>query len=205
MNLPNKLTLLRVILVPFFAVAALADFPFHYFVAALIFVIASVTDCLDGYIARKNNLVTDFGKFLDPLADKILVMAALVCMLYKSESAFPFLSIGGNVWQLFLIVAVIIIASREFMVSGLRLVTAGKGVVVPADIWGKLKTAFTMVAIVYIYLFLQLCVSAKEILTANLFSIGAYICFALIGISTVLTVISGVRYLWQMRKYISTK
>ena len=108
-------------------------------------------------------------------------------------------------WQLFLIIAVIIITSREFMVSGLRLVTAGKGVVVPADIWGKLKTAFTMVAIVYIYLFLQLCVSGAEILSEQLFVVGAYICFALIGISAILTVISGVRYLWQMRKYISAK
>ncbi|MBQ8728148.1 MAG: CDP-alcohol phosphatidyltransferase family protein [Oscillospiraceae bacterium] len=205
MNLPNKLTLLRILLVPLFVAFSLIDFRGHYFAAALVFVIASVTDCLDGYIARKHNLVTDFGKFLDPLADKVLVTAALMCMLFKSETIFSFLEGWGSVWQLFLIVAVIIIVSREFMVSGLRLVTAGKGVVVPADIWGKLKTAFTMVAIVFIYLFMELCEKAIIPFSQTFFDVGVYISFALIAISTILTIISGVRYLWQMRNYLDMK
>ncbi len=205
MNLPNKLTLLRIILVPLFVAFSLITFSGHYFAAALVFVIASVTDCLDGYIARKQNLVTDFGKFLDPLADKVLVTAALVCMLFRSETIFSFIEGFGDVWQVFLIVCVIIIVSREFMVSGLRLVTAGKGVVVPADIWGKLKTAFTMVAIVFIYLFMELCETAIIVFTKTFFDIGVYISFALIAISTILTIISGVRYLWQMRSYLDMK
>lgn len=186
MNLPNKLTILRTILVPFFMAAALIVFPYHYFAALAIFVIASVTDALDGHIARKNNLVTNFGKFMDPLADKILVMAALVCLVAdESISA----------------VAVIIILAREFMVSGLRLVTAGEGIVVPAGIWGKLKTAFTMGAIVVIYA-LNGALSAGWI-PADSASVIAIINGVLIWIAAALTLISGIQYLWAYRKHIN--
>src|SRR5574344_870006 len=134
MNLPNKLTVIRVILVPLFMFFFYFNsIPGNYIIALVLFAVASITDSLDGYIARKNKLVTDFGKFLDPLADKVLVTAALCCFVEKGlMSAVP----------------LTIIVSREFMVSGLRLVTASKGVVVAAGIWGKLKTAFTMVAII---------------------------------------------------------
>lgn len=197
MNLPNKLTLMRVILVPFFVAAALIDFPHHYFVALAIFIIASVTDFFDGYLARKHNLVTNFGKFLDPLADKVLVVAALVC-LHETLPAV----VGA--------IPVIIIVSREFMVSGLRLVTAGEGVVVPADIWGKLKTAFTMVTIIAAYTFSGIyaeqlsaaSVGMNIVPTTKAMSVFMTVLIVFVWISTALTVVSGVRYLWQMRKHI---
>ncbi|MBE6839333.1 MAG: CDP-diacylglycerol--glycerol-3-phosphate 3-phosphatidyltransferase [Ruminococcus sp.] len=197
MNLPNKLTLMRVILVPFFVAAALIDFPYHYFVALAIFIIASVTDFFDGYLARKHNLVTNFGKFLDPLADKVLVVAALVC-LHETLPAV----VGA--------IPVIIIVSREFMVSGLRLVTAGEGVVVPADIWGKLKTAFTMVTIIATYTFSGIyaeqlsaaSVGMNIVPTTKAMSVFMTVLIVFVWISTALTVVSGVRYLWQMRKHI---
>ena len=140
---------------------------------------ASITDALDGHIARSRNLVTDFGKFLDPLADKVLVISALVC--------FVEMGLAGAV-------PVIIIIAREFMVSGLRLVTAGKGVVVAAGIWGKLKTASTMVAICIILL-----LHAIEDFGASLPFIPL-ISDILMYICTALTVISGAIYLWDYRR-----
>lgn len=183
MNLPNKLTLARVILVPIFVFFLLTDFvPFSPVIALVIFIAASVTDALDGHIARKNNLITNFGKFLDPLADKVLVVSALLC----------FVELG-----IISSVPVIIIVAREFMVSGLRLVTANEGVVVPAGIWGKLKTAFTMVTIVIILIFLCL--------NPFVFTLpGIIITEVLIWISTALTVISGGQYLKAYWKYIDS-
>ena len=182
MNLPNKLTLLRVILVPFFVFFLLTDFvPFSKAIALAIFIAASVTDALDGHIARSRNLVTTFGKFLDPLADKVLVISALVCLCQ--------LGVVGAV-------PVIIIVAREFMVSGLRLVTANEGVVVAAGIWGKLKTAFTMVAEVVILL--GLCFTFE----GNAAVIADIVYQVLIWIATVLTVISGGVYLKGYWKYI---
>ena len=124
MNLPNKLTLMRVFLIPFFLLFMYLNLPFHFLLALVIFGIASITDALDGKIARSRNLVTNFGKFLDPLADKVLVIAALAVFVEFKEvnmSAIPF----------------IIITAREFMVSGLRLLAANSGIVVAAGIWGK--------------------------------------------------------------------
>ena len=182
MNLPNKLTLLRVILVPFFVFFLLTDIvPFSKIIALVIFIAASVTDALDGHIARSRNLITTFGKFLDPLADKVLVIAALVC--------FCEMGIVGAV-------PLLIIITREFMVSGLRLVTANEGVVVAAGIWGKLKTAFTMVAEVVILL--GLCFN----FTGNMADIANIVYQVLIWIATALTVISGGVYLKGYWKYI---
>ena len=186
MNLPNKLTLLRVILVPFIVFFMLTDFiPFSKIIALVIFIAASVTDALDGHIARSQNLVTTFGKFLDPLADKVLVVSALICMTNQGL-------IGA--------VPVIIIVAREFMVSGLRLVTANEGIVVAAGIWGKLKTAFTMAAIVVIIFGMCLGFEAG--------SHGAVILNVidqtLIWIATALTVVSGGIYLKGYWKYIDS-
>lgn len=182
MNLPNKLTVLRVLLVPFFVFFMLTDIvPLSPVFALVIFIAASVTDALDGHIARSRNLVTTFGKFLDPLADKVLVISALMCFVERGV-------IGA--------VPVIIITAREFMVSGLRLVTANEGVVVAAGIWGKLKTAFTMAAEVAIMLGLCFSFEGQAAETASV------VYRVLIWVSTVLTVISGWVYLKGYWKYI---
>ena len=140
MNLPNKLTVLRVILIPFFVVSMMiengANQIFRY-VAAAIFIIASLTDMLDGKIARKYNLVTNFGKFMDPLADKLLVCSALICLIQLGQLP---------AWM------VIIIVSREFIISGFRLVAAEQGIVIAASYWGKFKTTFQMIAVVLMIL-----------------------------------------------------
>ena len=136
MNLPNKLTVLRVILIPFFVVALMAQGGTNEtlrIAAAVIFIVASLTDLLDGKIAREYNLVTNFGKFMDPLADKLLVCSALICFIELGQVP---------AWM------VIIIISREFIISGFRLVASDNGVVIAASYWGKFKTTFQMIAIV---------------------------------------------------------
>ena len=136
MNLPNKLTILRVIMIPFFVAALLYDGGANQnmrYVAAALFIIASLTDMLDGKIARKYNLVTNFWKFMDPLADKLLVCSALICMIELRELP---------AWM------VIIIISREFIISGFRLVASDNGVVIAASYWGKFKTTFQMIGVV---------------------------------------------------------
>ena len=185
MNLPNKLTLLRIILVPFFIIAMLVNFPFHYLVAGCIFVVASVTDTLDGKIARSRNLVTDFGKFADPLADKILVLTALVCFLQVGLLG----SFGA--------IPVIIVLFREFAVSGIRLVAASSGKVVAANIWGKIKTVSQMVGISVIFamqVVLEV-LNAMKVSTGFITEVFYYIGNGLIWLSTVFTLISGIIYL----------
>lgn len=187
MNLPNKLTLLRVILIPFFLVMMYVDaIPLHFLWALVIFTAASLTDMLDGKIARARGLVTNFGKFLDPLADKVLVITALTVFVELKEfrmSAIP----------------LVIIIAREFMVSGLRLLAAEEGVVIAAGIWGKLKTAFTMVTIVGVMAYLSL---AYDFGLAVPDFVKTWILGALIWISTALTIISGLVYLKGCWKYI---
>ena len=185
MNLPNKLTLLRIILVPFFIMSMLVNFPFHYLVAGCIFGVASVTDTLDGKIARSRNLVTDFGKFADPLADKILVLTALVCFLQVGLLG----SFGA--------IPVIIVLFREFAVSGIRLVAASSGKVVAANIWGKIKTVSQMVGISVIFamqVVLEV-LNAMKVSTGFITEVFYYIGNGLIWLSTVFTLISGIIYL----------
>ena len=135
MNLPNKLTLARIILIPFFLFFLMTDFAgnFSNYIAAIIFIIASLTDFLDGNIARKNDIVTNFGKFMDPLADKLLVCAALIAFIQLEYLP---------AW------IVIIIISREFIISGFRLVASDNGIVIAASYWGKFKTTFQMLMII---------------------------------------------------------
>lgn len=131
MNLPNKLTILRTALIPFFLVAMLWDaVPYGNWIALAIFAVASITDMLDGMIARKYNLVTNFGKFMDPLADKLLVCSAMIAFVELERIP---------CW------IVIVIIAREFIISGFRLVAADNGIVIAAGIWGKIKTAEQMV------------------------------------------------------------
>lgn len=133
MNLPNKITMLRVIMIPFFAFFMLTDVVGNSkYIAVAIFIIASLTDTLDGFIARKYNLVSNFGKFMDPLADKLLVSTAFICFVSVPDNPMP-------VW------GVIVIISREFIISGFRLVAANEGIVLAASWWGKIKTTVQMV------------------------------------------------------------
>ena len=192
MNLPNKLTVGRIILVPFFVAALLANFPLNNAVALIIFVMASLTDMFDGKIARKNGLVTDFGKFADPLADKILVLAALLC----------FVQLG-----ICDCVAVIIVLFREFSVTSLRLIAASKGKVVAANMWGKAKTVSQMIAIIAV-IAMQIVLELPEV-GLNFINMATFepIFFVvgeiLIWISVVFTIISGVVYIIQNRQFIS--
>lgn len=192
MNLPNKLTVGRIILVPFFVAALLANFPLNNAVALIIFIAASLTDMFDGKIARKNGLVTDFGKFADPLADKILVLAALLC----------FVQLG-----ICDCVAVIIVLFREFSVTSIRLIAASKGKVVAANMWGKAKTVSEMIAIIAV-IAMQIVLELPEVglnfINAATFEpIFFVVGEILIWISVVFTIISGVVYIIQNRQFIS--
>lgn len=166
MNLPNKLTMFRVFLIPVFIIVLMSGLisePLSRYFAVAVFCIASFTDYLDGYIARKYNLVTNFGKFMDPLADKLLVSAALICMI----------EIGMlHAW------VVIVIISREFIITGFRLIAAEGGLVIAASWWGKLKTVTQMAMIIVVIL-----------------GINDIIGKILILLATVFTVISGVDYI----------
>ena len=149
---------------------------------------ASVTDAIDGHLARKHHLITDFGKFLDPLADKILVVSALVCFVEMDMCS---------------AVVVVIVIAREFLVSALRLVAVGDGNVIAASIWGKLKTISQMIAVIYVLLY---CV-AGTFATPSwdvAMSIGKWIAEILLWGSTVLTIISGADYLWKNRSCINS-
>ena len=143
MNLPNKLTIMRVILIPFFVFFLLSPyFPaYGNYIAVAIFIVASLTDMLDGKIARKYNLVTNFGKFMDPLADKLLVCSAMICLIELDRLA---------AW------IVIVIISREFIISGFRLVASDNGVVIAASYWGKFKTTFQMLMVIVLILDIQM-------------------------------------------------
>lgn len=143
MNLPNKLTTFRVILIPFFVFFMLAPnmTGINHYIAAAIFIVASLTDLLDGKIARKYNLVTNFGKFMDPLADKLLVCSAMICLIQTGQLA---------AW------IVVIIIAREFIISGFRLIASDNGVVIAASYWGKFKTTFQMLMVIVLILNIQM-------------------------------------------------
>lgn len=183
MNLPNKLTMLRIIMIPVFVFLVLAKFiPGNMYIALGVFIVASLTDLLDGKIARKYNLVTNFGKFMDPLADKLLVITALLCLLVIDKGSRMF---GVN-YQTVSLIAIIIIVAREFIISGFRLVACDAGIVLAASMWGKVKTATTMVSIC-------LMIVVDEI--AVLFPDIKVISIVIFSIAVTLTVVSLVDYL----------
>lgn len=168
MNLSNKLTTFRVLCIPIFVVFMLIEsIPYNYYLAAIVFIIASITDLFDGKIARKYHLVTNFGKFMDPLADKMLVSAALICLTPKMIPS----------W------VVIIIISRELFISGFRMLAADQGIVLAAGWWGKFKTAFSMVMIIVL-------IVNTPLNNSVLYIIGQ----VLIWISLALTIISMIEY-----------
>lgn len=201
MNTPNKLTVLRMILTPVFMALLCCDFiPFNFFLALIVFVIASLTDMWDGKIARKHNLITDFGKFLDPIADKILTTAAFL--------GFIALGIGWGVeWITFIILL------REFCVSSVRMIVAAKGTVIAADKWGKIKTVVQMIAIITTLAFEGIIDIMMKIVewadlkwmevAATVIAVPMEILYnILLWASAVLTVISGVNYLIKNKEAI---
>ena len=206
MNLPNKLTMLRVLMIPVFVVLYLAQ---SFFWALVVFVLAAITDALDGMLARKYKLVTNFGALMDPLADKLLVMAAMLCFVADALVFAPL---------------VIIILSREFLVTSIRLVAAGKGVVIAADTWGKLKTVFQMIWIIYGLLIIWLgrflrAVAISRIdhpewysvppfseelaLLTRAIGVGWLIFSVLTWVVVALTVLSGINYIVRNRRLIN--
>ena len=176
MNLPNKLTILRVIMIPFFVWFLLAqdgETTTYRFISAAIFIVASLTDMLDGKIARKYNLVTNFGKFMDPLADKLLVCSALICLVELKQLP---------AWM------VIIIISREFIISGFRLVASDNGIVIAASMWGKFKTTFQMIAVILL------------IVKIPALDLAAQLC---VWVALALTVISLIDYIAKNHKVLT--
>lgn len=195
MNWPNKLTLLRIFLTPVFMLSLLWNFPHHYLVALVIFIVASLTDLLDGKLARKYGLVTNFGKFLDPLADKMLTTAALL--------GFIVLNIGsGVVWIAFIVML------REFLMASLRLVAVDNGKVIAANSWGKIKTVCQMIAIIYA-IFAEYVLSFQVVQKLSCFKLlqtgNNIVTTVLLWISALLTVISGTVYLVQNGKFLTSQ
>lgn len=186
MNLPNRLTLFRVLLVPFFVYFLLEEYKI---IALTIFIVASLTDFFDGYLARKNNQITNFGKFMDPLADKLLVCSALICLSYMNKI---------NIYITLLIIA------REFIISGIRLIAAEKGFVIAASYWGKIKTVTQMIGIILTIIVLNYDLFPKVDIANSvphfsyiIIDIGATI---FIYISLILTIISLIDYIYKNRE-----
>ena len=192
MNTPNKLTVGRMIATPIFMAVMLIPFPYKYLVALILFAAASLTDMIDGKMARKYNLVTDFGKFLDPLADKMLTTSAYLGFIFVYANT-------RYCWHMVAIVFIVLF--REFMVSSLRLVTASSGLVVAANIWGKLKTVSQMVGICVALFAYTLIGDFGLTSIQNICDIAI---IALFWISAVLCVISGAIYLNQCKDYINS-
>ena len=192
MNTPNKLTIARMIATPvFMAVMLIESLPYRFLISAILFAAASLTDMIDGKMARKYNLVTDFGKFLDPLADKMLTTAAYLGFIFVFKDTV-------YCWQMVAIVFIVLF--REFMVSSLRLVTVSSGgKVVAANIWGKLKTVSQMVGIVVALLAYTV---IGDFGVTAISSVANLVIITLFWISAVLCVISGVIYLAGCKEYI---
>ena len=194
MNLPNKLTLCRIILVPVFMIfVSLTEFGTEtfnatwYLVAGIVFAAASFTDYLDGHLARKWHMVTDFGKFADPLADKLLTTVALIYMMRDGVCS-P--------------VVLCIILAREFAVSGLRMVAAGAkdGKVIAANMWGKVKTVLQMLSIIFYFFGISLTYGNTVLGNLNVWLISYWLCWLVAAA----TAISGIKYLWDNRSFINT-
>jgi CDP-diacylglycerol--glycerol-3-phosphate 3-phosphatidyltransferase len=189
MNLPNRLTVIRIIATPVFMYTMVASFKYHFVVALLIFIGASLTDLFDGKIARSRGLVTNFGKFLDPLADKMLTTAAFLGLLLMRYTE-------GIVWIVFLILF------REFAITSMRLVCSSSGKVVAANMWGKVKTVVQMVTIIAILAIeglKSIICETTYILPDSLVSALSTVTAVLLWATAALTVVSGVVYLWQNR------
>ncbi len=190
MNLPNKITIFRIILIPVFVALLFVQFEWHMLASMIVFFLASVTDFFDGYIARKNNLVTDLGKFLDPMADKMLVACALIALAAVMT---PIVNPEAP-YKICIIVFSMLIVCRELMISGFRTIAADKGVVLAADMFGKFKTVTQMGAII-------LLLPVEEYYAVNTAAAEGvfYAGFALLAVAGLLTILSAVNYLVRNR------
>ncbi len=188
MNLPNKITLTRIFMIPVFVLIFFLDgvLPFAHGIAAIVFAVAACTDFVDGHIARKYKLVTNLGKFLDPIADKVLVSTAMMLVLTMKESLFDGLLGVGNWLYVTVAVCICIIMARELIISAFRQIAATRGLVMAADKLGKYKTTFQDISIFAIIF--------AAGFTATVGQVIAYIGLVLFGVATVLTVVSGVSY-----------
>ncbi len=194
MNTPNKLTVGRMIATPIFMATMLINFPYHYLVSLILFIGASLTDMIDGKMARKHNLVTDFGKFLDPLADKMLTTSAYLGFICMFADKYNYC------WQMTAITFIVLF--REFMVSSIRLVVVSSGgKVIAANIWGKLKTVSQMIGIIAAIFAYTL---IKDFGITAIEPIADIVILVLFWISTLLCTVSGIIYLWDAKDYINT-
>ena len=193
-NIPTRLTIIRIVLIPIFVALYLIKFPYNGVAAVAVFMIASFTDFLDGYLARKWNQVTSLGKFLDPIADKMLVMCALVAVLLGASKGATFTLLTG--------IFLMIIESRELIVSCFRIIAASKGLTLAADKWGKAKTVCQMISLIILLPYSSL---LREIGDAKWLSVWYYVGFCLLALSTVLTIISGVNYILKNRQVLHDK
>lgn len=188
MNLPNKLTLLRIILIPVFMFFYLASFiSFGKLIAIAVFIIAAVTDFLDGKIARSRNLVTNLGKFLDPIADKLLVFSAIVMLVCDN----------GVIPDTFGMLILFIILARDLIVDALRQIACTKNIIIAADIYGKVKTFVLDITLPLYILYAYL---VKVTVNSAFVAVYGYICFALLIVCTILTILSGLNYVIKNRK-----
>lgn len=176
MNTANKLTFLRIIMIPIFMFTLLSNNLIFNKISLIIFIVAAITDTLDGYIARHYNQITNLGKFLDPLADKLLVISALVSFVYLNILS-PWI--------------VIIVIGRELMITGFRTIAAKEGIVLAANIYGKIKTVIQMLTIIYTIL-----------IHSQIFNYNTALYYIMWGVTTVITVYSGYKYIWDNKKII---
>ncbi len=194
MNLPNKITLTRICMIPVFVAVFFLDgiLPFNYGIAAIIFAVAACTDFLDGYIARSRGLVTNLGKFLDPIADKVLVATATILLLTMRGALFSMLGGAAEAVYIATAISICVILARELIISAFRQIAATNGVVMAAEKLGKYKTMFQDVAIFVLILAADIPALAGEI--------TAWVGFGLLGVATVLTIWSGISYVVKYRR-----
>ncbi|MCR4925597.1 MAG: CDP-diacylglycerol--glycerol-3-phosphate 3-phosphatidyltransferase [Clostridiales bacterium] len=186
MNTPNKLTLLRMFMSPIFLAVLIANFSHNFLAALIVFALAAITDFIDGHLARKNNQITNFGKLLDPVADKMLTTAAFLAFMQMGLC---------NIW------IIMVILTREFLILSLRLIASSQGIIVPANIWGKIKTVSQMVSIILVLL---LCELSNYISTIVIDGFGFKLFTnILFSVTALFTVISGVIYILEVKKKIT--
>lgn len=204
MNLPNKLSVIRICMVPLFVAAYFLPYWWGAFVAVALFVLAAFTDFLDGHIARKYNMVTDLGKLLDPIADKILVCAALFCVVASNPLQFADYC-APTFGTIFLAAGGIIIIARELLVDAVRMIAASKGTVVQANVYGKIKTVMQDISLPVLVALNATTLVGRELVAehATLYLVGWWIGVVTFGIAVVLTVVSCVIYLVQNKKVFS--